>query len=85
MRQLYRLLRVIKIARKVDAIGDLEQLQDEADTILGETLNDAERGQLGDEGMASFALAIEQARLAISEQRALLVMRGEKGLRATSP
>lgn len=77
IRQLHRLLQLIKKARTVTSVEQLDALQDEADHILAETIQQTERGQLDEIGIATFALAIEQARLALSEQRTLLVLRPE--------
>lgn len=77
IRQLHRLLQLIKKARTVTAVDELDTLQDEADQILAETIQQTERGQLDEIGIATFTLAIEQARLALSEQRTLLVLKPE--------
>jgi TRAP-type uncharacterized transport system substrate-binding protein len=77
IRQLLRLLQLVKRARAVTSIEELEALQDEADSILGETIQQTERGSLDEMGLATFSLAIEQARAALSEQRSLLVLRPE--------
>jgi len=77
IRQLHRLLQLIKKARSVQSIEELEKLQDEADVILGTAIQQAERGQLDESGIAIFALAIDQARAALSEQRTVLLLRPE--------
>ncbi len=77
IRQLHRLLQLVKRARTVTSVDELDKLQDEADTILGETIQQTERGALDEMGLATFALAIDQARHALSEQRTLLVLRPE--------
>ena len=77
IRQLHRLLQLVKRARAVTSIDELEALQDEADSILGETIQQTERGALDELGLATFSLAIDQARHALSEQRSLLVLRPE--------
>jgi len=77
IRQLHRLLQLIKKARTVTVVDELDVLQDEADHILAETIQQTERGQLDEIGIATFTLAIEQARLALSEQRTLLVLKPE--------
>jgi hypothetical protein len=74
IRQLHRLLQIVQRAREVDSLEELAELQDEADAILGETIQQAESGSLDEVGIASFSLAIEQARSAISEQRTVLVL-----------
>jgi hypothetical protein len=75
IRQLHRLLQLVRKARTVTSIDELDNLQDEADAILGEIVNQCERGQIDEIGIATFALAIDQARSAMSEQRSLLVLR----------
>jgi hypothetical protein len=77
IRQLHRLLQLIKKARSVQSIEELEKLQDEADVILGTAIQQAERGQLDESGIAIFTLAIDQARAALSEQRTVLLLRPE--------
>ena len=77
IRQLHRLLQLIKRARTVQSVEELERLQDEADVILGTAIQQAERGQLDESGIAIFALAIDQARAALSEQRTVLLLRPE--------
>ncbi|MGZ5865125.1 MAG: TAXI family TRAP transporter solute-binding subunit [Xanthobacteraceae bacterium] len=74
VRQLHRLLQLVRKARTVTSIDELDNLQDEADAILGETIQLAERGQLDETGLATFTLAIDQARAALSEQRSVLVL-----------
>jgi NMT1-like family len=75
IRQLHRLLQLIKRARRVTSVEELERLQDEADVILGATIQQAERGQLDETGIAIFTLAIDQARAALSEQRTVLLLK----------
>ena len=75
VRQLHRLLQLIKRARRVQSIEELEGLQDEADVILGAAIQQAERGQLDETGIAIFTLAIDQARAALSEQRTVLLLK----------
>jgi hypothetical protein len=50
-------------------------LQDEADVILGTAIQQAERGQLDESGIAIFTLALDQARAALSEQRTVLLLK----------
>ena len=75
IRQLHRLLQLVRKARTVTSVDELDDLQDEADTILGEIVHQCERGQIDEIGLATFTLAIDQARTALSEQRSLLVLR----------
>ena len=75
IRQLDRLLQLIKRARAVELVDELERLQDEADVILGTAIQQAERGQLDESGIAIFTLALDQARAALSEQRTVLLLK----------
>jgi hypothetical protein len=75
IRQLHRLLQVTKRARAVQSVEELDHLQDEADIILGTAIQQAERGQLDESGIAIFTLAIDQARAALSDQRTALLLK----------
>ena len=75
IRQLHRLLQLVKKARKVNSVEELDKLQDEADTILGVAIQQAERGQLDEANVAIFTLALDQARAALSEQRTVLLLK----------
>ena len=77
IRQLHRLLQLVKHARTIESVEELDRLQDSADTILGELVQQIERGQLDEMGLATFSLVLEQVRLALSEQRSLVVLRPE--------
>lgn len=77
IREMHRLIQLVRKARTVTSIEELDNLQDEADNILAAVLQEIERGQLEEGGLAAFNLAIQQARLALSEQRSMLVLRPE--------
>ena len=77
IRQLHRLLHLIKRARTVQSVDELERLQDDANIILGTAIQQAERGQLDESGIAIFTLALDQARAALSEQRTVLLLKPE--------
>ena len=77
IRQLHRLLQLVKKARKVQSVEELDRLQDDADSILGNAIHEAERGQLDESGIAIFTLALDQARAALSEQRTVLLLKPE--------
>src|SRR5262245_36626915 len=77
IRQLHRLLQLVKKARTVQSVEELDRLQDEADTILGVTIQQAERGMLDETHVAIFALALDQARAALSEQRTVMLLKPE--------
>jgi hypothetical protein len=87
IRQLHRLLQLIQRARTVQSVDELERLQDEADVILGTAIQQAERGQLDESGIAIFTLALDQARSALSEQRTVLFLKpgNESGHRMLPP
>jgi hypothetical protein len=75
IRQLHRLMQLVKKARKVDSVEELDKLQDDADVILGAAIQQAERGQLDESNVAIFTLALDQARAALSEQRTVLLLK----------
>ncbi|MBI3436056.1 MAG: ABC transporter substrate-binding protein [Proteobacteria bacterium] len=75
LRMLHRLLQVVKKARHADSMEMLDQLQNDADNILSAVIQEVEREQIDELAMMSFSLAIEQARFAILERRALLTPR----------
>jgi hypothetical protein len=75
IRQLHRLLQLIKKARSVENVEEIDRLQDEADTILGTAIQQAERGQLDETHIAIFTLTLDQARAALSEQRTVLMLK----------
>jgi TRAP-type uncharacterized transport system substrate-binding protein len=77
IREMHRLIQLVRKARTISSVEELDNLQDEADNILADILQETERGQLDEGGLAAFKLAIEQARLALSEQRSMLVLRPE--------
>jgi hypothetical protein len=78
IRQLHRLLQLVRKARTVRSVEELDVLQDEADAILGEIIQQTERGQLDEVGLATFTLALDQARAALSEQRSMLILRPDQ-------
>jgi TRAP-type uncharacterized transport system substrate-binding protein len=75
MRLLQRLLIITKKARCAESPELVDDLQAECDDVVTETIHEAERNKLDDTAMASFNLAINQARLAISDRRAALLLR----------
>jgi TRAP-type uncharacterized transport system substrate-binding protein len=66
-----RLLEIIRLARAAQSAEELDQLQDEADTILQATLDAYEDGAVSEGGLAAFSLALEQAHAAIADRRAM--------------
>ncbi len=77
LRLLNKLLDVGKRARDADSMDALHRLQMEADELVVETVQRAERNMLG-ESQLSFVLSIEQARSALAERRAILTSRRPK-------
>ena len=75
MRLLNKLLDVSKRARSSDSMHALDHLQTEVDELVIETVHRAERSVLGESPQLSFVLAIEQARFAIADRRAILIGR----------
>jgi hypothetical protein len=75
LRLLNKLLDISRRARLVETMHALDKLQAEADHLVAETVRRAERHALGESPQLSFVLAIEQARFAIAERRAVLLAR----------
>lgn len=73
VRLLHRLLQTMKKARTMKSIDELNGIEAEVDSVLAETIYEAERNQLDETALMSFSLAIQQARLAIAERRTLLL------------
>jgi TRAP transporter TAXI family solute receptor len=68
-----RLLDMIALARKSEAIEELDQLQTEADGILRETLQCFEHGAIEEGALIAFNIALEQFHNAVADRRAVLV------------
>jgi TRAP-type uncharacterized transport system substrate-binding protein len=77
LRLLHRLLVVTKKARTAETLQVLDELQVETDTIVAEAIHQAERDQLDEMAMMTFTMAMNEARLAISDRRSLLLLRPE--------
>jgi TRAP-type uncharacterized transport system substrate-binding protein len=73
IRLLHRLLLLAKKARTAETLEALDTLQAESDGIVAEAIHQAERDQLDETAMMSFMMAINEARLAISGRRAVLL------------
>lgn len=67
-----RLMDIVTAARAADSADQLKSLQHEADAILAETMREVQAGALDETMVAGFAVALDQARAAISERRAAL-------------
>jgi len=75
LRLLNKLLDIGRRARRIETMQALDNLQAEADQLVTETVHRAERHALGESPQLSFVLAIEQARFAIADRRAILIAR----------
>lgn len=75
MRLLNKLLDVARRARRIESMQALDKLQAEVDDLVIQTVHRAERSALGESPQLSFVLAIEQARFAIADRRAILIGR----------
>lgn len=71
---LERLLFIVAAAREAHAPAALDELEREADAILGRALESAGQGLLDSTGVSAFALGMDQARGAISDRRAALAL-----------
>ncbi len=76
-RRLRTLLGASTAAREVASkpMQALDKLQAEVDDLVIQTVHRAERSALGESPQLSFVLAIEQARFAIADRRAILIGR----------
>ncbi|MGA0596456.1 TAXI family TRAP transporter solute-binding subunit [Enterovirga sp. CN4-39] len=67
-----RLLEIVRHARSAEGLSKLDELEREADDILGVALSHAGTGRLDQHGVSAFTLGLEQARQAIAERRRTL-------------
>ena len=75
MKVLDHLLDVVKTARRVETIEEIENLRADVDEILNKTLQQVEKNDLDESALIAFSLALDQAQLAISDRRAILLAR----------
>jgi TRAP-type uncharacterized transport system substrate-binding protein len=75
LRLLHRLLVLTKKARAAETLEALDELQTETDNIVAEAIHQAERDQLDEMAMMTFTMAINEARLAVSDRRSVLLLR----------
>jgi TRAP transporter TAXI family solute receptor len=68
-----RLLDMIPAARRSDSVEELDRMQEEADTILRDTLLCFDHGAIQDGALTAFNIALEQFHNAIADRKALLV------------
>lgn len=77
-----RLLEMIPAARRSETAEELDQMQDEADTILRDTLLCYDHGAIDDGALTAFNIALEQFHNAVADRKALLLSLSQN-LRAT--
>jgi hypothetical protein len=70
------LLDVAAAARVAETHEQLDKLRRNIDELVRRTMHQVERNDLDGSAMVAFSIALNQAQGAISEQRALLTMRG---------
>ncbi len=73
LRTLERLLELTRTARTAESIQAVDELQAEADNILGEMIQEVEAKSLGDSALTAFQVSLDQAQTAISDRRAALL------------
>ena len=73
LKALERLLELTKSARHAETAGALDELQAEADKILGDMIHEVENDALDEPALMAFSVTLDQAQLAISERRGTLV------------
>ncbi len=73
LKALERLLGLTKSARHTETVEALDQLQTEADQILGEMIQEVENDALDESALMAFSVSLDQAQLAISERRGTLL------------
>lgn len=67
------LIELMQAARIAETTQALDALQAEADHILASTIREAEHNAMEERALAAFTLALDQARLAISDRRNVLL------------
>jgi TRAP transporter TAXI family solute receptor len=77
---LSELLAIVRTARDAQTEEELEDLEREADDILGTALAKAGGGGLDNAGVAAFTLGLDQARRALAERRKVLLAHGPPSL-----
>jgi TRAP transporter TAXI family solute receptor len=68
-----RLLDMIPAARRSDSAEELDRMQDEADTILRDTLVCYDHGAIEEGALTAFNIALEQFHNAVADRKALLM------------
>ncbi len=67
-----RLLDMIPAARRSDSAEELDRMQEEADTILRDTLQCFDHGAIEEGALTAFNIALEQFHNAVADRKALL-------------
>jgi TRAP transporter TAXI family solute receptor len=67
-----RLLDMLALARRSDSVGELDEMQAEADAILRDTLICFEHGAIEEGSLTAFNIALEQFHNAVADRKALL-------------
>lgn len=73
LKALDRLLKLTKTARHAETVEALDDLQTEADHILGEMIHEVENDALDEAALMAFSVTLDQAQLAISDRRGALL------------
>jgi len=68
-----RLLEMIAAARRSDSIEELDQMQNEADDILRDTLHGFDDGAIKEGALTAFNIALDQFHKAVADRRAVLI------------
>ncbi|MGA7807503.1 MAG: TAXI family TRAP transporter solute-binding subunit [Bradyrhizobium sp.] len=77
-----RLLDMIPAARRCDSAEELDRMQDEADTILRDTLVCYDHGAMEEGALSAFNIALAQLHTAVADRRALLATTPQNPQRA---
>jgi hypothetical protein len=70
---LERLLLLTRTARTAETLQAVDELQAQADDILGEMIREVEAKSLDDSALTAFQVSLDQAQTAISDRRAALL------------
>ena len=82
-RVLERLLEILKSARASNRLDELDELEREADEIFASSMTNRKLRGLDTHAMAAFGLALDQARDAIRERRALALKQPARPVEVT--
>lgn len=79
-----RLLDMIALARRSESTDELDQLQNEADAILRDTLHCFDDGAIQEGAVTAFNIALEQFHRAVADRKLLLATMAQSLQRATA-